>query len=223
MARTAHTAPSSHKASKLSLKSTSGKVLASVALLGVAASVAGLGTYGSFTSTTSASENVTAGTVNVALGATGTAANRLSVASTGVVPGDSIQRVATLSNTGNQDFGGVTLATTNAAGSPSNKLTTDAVNGLQIAVDACSVPWTEAGTAPAYTYTCAGTITSVLSNRQIIIPDTPLTGLSSVTAGKTDNLRVTATLPVAADNTFQGLNSNVNLAFTATQRAATNR
>ncbi|MGV0109206.1 TasA family protein [Arthrobacter sp. CP30] len=214
MARTARSA-------RISMKSTSGKVLASVALLGVAASVAGLGTYGSFTSTTSASETVTAGTVDVQLGAAGTAANRLTVAATGVVPGDTIQRAATLTNAGNQNFGGVTLSTT-AVGT-ATKLTTDAVNGLQVAVDACSVPWTEAGTAPAYTYTCAGTVTSVLATRQIIGTDVVLSNLQSIASTKADNLRVTATLPTAADNTFQGLTSTVNFAFTATQRAATSR
>jgi spore coat-associated protein N len=216
MART-----SSTSAKRISMKSTSGKVLASVALLGVAASVAGLGTYGSFTSTTSASETVTAGTVNVALGAAGTAANRLTVPAVGVIPGDSVQRAATLTNTGNQDFGGVTLTTTTTT--PATKLTSDAANGLQIAVDACSVPWIEAGTAPAYTYTCTGTITTVLPTRPIIGTDVALASLTSMTSTKADNLRVTATLPAAADNSFQGLSSTINVAFTATQRAATNR
>lgn len=214
MARTART-------SRISMKSTSGKVLASVALLGVAASVAGLGTYGSFTSTTSASETVTAGSVKVELGAANTAANRLTVPAVGVIPGDTIQRAVTLSNTGNQNFGGVTLTTTATA--PASKLTTDGVNGLQVTVDACSVPWTEAGTAPAYTYTCTGTTTSVLPSRPIIGTDLALSSLASITSAKADNLRVTATLPTAADNTFQGLTGTVDFAFTATQRAATSR
>ncbi|WP_247827490.1 CalY family protein [Arthrobacter antioxidans] len=210
MARTART-------SRITMKSTSGKVLASVVLLGVAASVAGLGTYGSFTSTTSASETVTAGTVDIQLGA----ANRLTVPATGVVPGDSIQRVATLTNAGNQNFGGVTLTTT-ATGAPS-RLTTDAANGLQLTVDACSIPWTEAGTAPANTYTCGGTLSTVLATRSIIGPDVALNNLASMTSTKADNLRITAALPTAADNAFQGLSSTVDFAFTATQRAATNR
>lgn len=209
------------RTSRINLKSTSGKVLASVALLGVAASVAGLGTYGSFTSTTSASENVTAGTVTVALGSAGTATNRLTVPATGVIPGDSIQRAASITNTGNQDFGGVTLSTTSVGAG--TKLTSDVVNGLQVTVDSCSVPWTEAGVAPAFTYTCAGTVTSVLPTRPIIGTDVVLPGLTSIASGKTDNLRVTAVLPTAADNTFQGLSSSVNFAFTATQRGATNR
>ncbi|THJ68653.1 hypothetical protein E8P82_01770 [Arthrobacter echini] len=209
------------RTSRIPLGSTSGKILASVALLGVAATVAGLGTYGSFTSTTSAGQSVTAGRVAVQLGAAGTAANRLNVAATAFVPGDTMQRVATISNTGNQNFGGVSLTTT-VVGTPS-RLTTDTVNGLQLTVDACSVPWTEAGTAPAYTYTCRGSVTSVLPSRPIIGADVPLSGLASFTPGRTDNLRFTATLPAAADNSFQKLTSTANFAFTATQRAATNR
>jgi spore coat-associated protein N len=209
------------RSARISMKSTSGKVLASVALLGVAASVAGLGTYGSFTSTTSASETVTSGTVNVALGTAGTAANRLTVPAVGVVPGDTIQRAATLTNAGNQDFGGITLSTTTTT--PATKLTTDPALGLQLTVDACSIPWTEGGTAAAPTYTCAGTVTTVLPTRPIIGTDLVLPNLASMTSTKADNLRVTATLPTAADNTFQGLTSTVNVAFTATQRAATSR
>ncbi len=214
MARTART-------SRINMKSTSGKVLASVALLGVAASVAGLGTYGSFTSTTSASETVTAGSVKVELGAAGSAANRLNVTAANIVPGDTIQRAVTLSNTGNQNFGGVTLSTTATA---VNLLTTDALNGLQVTVDTCSVPWTEAGTAPAYTYTCVGgTTTTVVPTRQIIGANLPLNGLTSMTTGKADNLRVTTTLPVSADNNFQNLTNTVSFDFLATQRAGTSR
>src|SRR3954466_12081227 len=68
-----------------------GKVLASAALLGAAAGAAGLGTFGSFTSATSASAAVSSGTVSIALGAANTAANRFSVAATGLVPGDTVQ------------------------------------------------------------------------------------------------------------------------------------
>ncbi|WP_426763915.1 TasA family protein [Pseudarthrobacter sp. 1G09] len=203
----------------LNLKSTTGKVLASTALVAAAASVAGLGTYGAFTSTTSASETVASGTVNVALGATG-AANRLSVAASGLVAGDTVQRAVTLSNTGNQNLSAITLTT---AASPSSKLDTDTVNGLQLTVDACSVPWTEAGTSPAFTYTCSGTVTQVLAPRAAVGANMALAGLNSVTSAAADNLRVTVTLPASADNTFQGLSSTVGFSFTGTQRTATSK
>ena len=201
-------------------KNTSGKVLASVALVAAAAGVAGLGTYGSFTSTTSASASVTAGTVKVELGQPG-AANRFSVAATGLVPGDTIQRSVTLSNTGNQDLGSLSLTT--SAPTTSSLLNTDTTNGLQLSIDACSTGWTEAGTAPAYTYTCTGTTSVVLASRPVVGANVALAGLTALTNGKTDNLRVKLAFPTTADNTFQGLNSVINFDFTGTQRAATNR
>ncbi|QGN58402.1 TasA family protein [Nostocoides sp. HKS02] len=196
---------------------SSGKVLASVALLAGAAGVAGLGTFGSFTSTTSASQSVASGTVVIGLGAPGPA-NRLAVAAAGLVPGDTVQRAVTLSNTGTQALSAVTLTTT---ASPSSKLDTDPANGLHLALDSCSVPWTEAGTAPAYTYTCTGTTTAVLASQPVIGANTALAGLSSLTAGASDNLRATLSLPAAADNTFQNLASTITFAFTGTQRTAT--
>src|SRR5690349_7040550 len=69
----------------ISMKSTSGKILASVALVGTAPAVAGMGTYGAFTSTTSASQTTTAGTTVIALGSG--SANTLNVGVAGLLPG----------------------------------------------------------------------------------------------------------------------------------------
>lgn len=202
---------------KLSLPS---KVLASLAVVSAAAAVASLGTFASFTSSTSASQSVSSGTVTVALGATGASTNRLTVSATGIAPGDTIQRSVDLSNTGTIDFGSVTLTTT---ASPTSLLDTDATNGLQMVIDKCSTAWTEAGTAPAYTYTCGGTTSTVLASRAVIGSSLALSNLSSITAGSSDKLRVTLTLPSAAGNTFQNLSSTISYTFTATQRTATNK
>ena len=161
-------------------KNTSGKVLASVALVAAAAGVAGLGTYGSFTSTTSASASVTAGTVKVELGQPG-AANRFSVAATGLVPGDTIQRAVTLSNTGNQDLASLSLTT--SAPTTSSLLNTDTANGLQLSIDSCPTGWTEAGTAPAYTYTCTGS-TSGAGRRPVVGANVALANLTAITNGR---------------------------------------
>ncbi|MGO4604663.1 hypothetical protein AB4030_22285, partial [Terrabacter sp. 2YAF2] len=98
-----------------------------------------------------------------------------------------------------------------------------ATNGLQLSIDSCSSAWTEAGTAPAYTYTCSGTTKTVLSSQKVIGANVALTNLAALTNGQTDNLRVNLAFPVAADNTFQGQSSVINFDFTGTQRAATNR
>jgi spore coat-associated protein N len=195
------------------------RLVLSIVLILIAVSLAGVGAFASFTSTASVSQSITSGTVTIALGSTGTANNRLDVAATGVVPGDTIQRAVTVSNTGNQDFASISLTTT---ASTSSLLDTDASNGLQMVIERCSVAWTESGSAPAYTYTCSGTTSTVVSSRAIIGAGVTF-GNVLLTAGSTNNLRVTLTLPSTAGNTLQGLTSVISYAFTGTQRAATNK
>ena len=45
----------------------------------------------------------------------------------------------------------------------------------------------------------------------------------TLTAGTTDHLRVTVTLPSTAGNTFQNLSSTVGYTFTGVQRAGTSQ
>ncbi|HEX8096040.1 TasA family protein [Jatrophihabitans sp.] len=203
------------------LSTVRSKVLVSAALLGTAAAAAGLGTFGSFTSATSASASVSSGTVSIALGAANTAANRFSVAATGLVPGDTVQRGVTLTNAaGNQALSSIVLTT---SATTSSKLDTDATLGLQLKIDSCSTAWTETGTAPAYVYSCSGTTKSVLTTRALIGSNVALSNLSALAANNTDNLVVTMSFPAAADNTFQNQSSVVSFTFTGTQRAATNQ
>jgi hypothetical protein len=197
------------------------KVLVSAALLGTAAAAAGLGTFGSFTSATSASSSVSSGTVSIALGAAGTAANRFSVAAAGLVPGDTVQRAVTLTNAaGNQALSSIVLTT---SATTSSKLDTDVTLGLQLKIDSCSTAWTETGTAPAYVYSCSGTTKSVLASRALIGNNLSLSNLSALAANNTDNLVATMSFPAGADNTFQNQSSVVSFTFTGTQRAATNQ
>jgi spore coat-associated protein N len=198
--------------------STSKKLLATIAVLGAAASIAGLGTYATFTSTTSQSHTISSGTVTIALGATGAATNRLNIGASALAPGDTIQRSVDLTNSGSLDLASVTLTTT---ASPSSLLDTDTTNGLQMVIDKCSVAWTESG--PPYTYTCGGTTTSVLASRAVIGNTVALSNLGVTTSGATDRLRVTLTLPSGAPNTLQNQSSTITYTFTGTQRAATNK
>ncbi|HJX46549.1 MAG TPA: hypothetical protein VJ375_01790, partial [Gaiellaceae bacterium] len=94
---------------------------------------------------------------------------------------------------------------------------------LQMAIDRCSVPWTESGTSPAFTYSCSGTTSSVLASQAVIGLNLPLSNLSSLAAGITDHLRVTLTLPSSAPNTMQGLSSTLDYTFVGIQRAGTNK
>jgi spore coat-associated protein N len=195
------------------------KLVLSIAVIGAAASIAGLGTFATFTSSTSASQSVTAGTVTIALGATGASTNRLTVNATGIVPGDTMQRSFDLANSGNENLASVTLTTT---ATTTSLLDSDATNGLQMVIDRCSVAWTESGSSPAFTYSCSGTTSSVVASRAVIGSGIAMSNLTSTTAGNTDHLRLTLTFPSSAGNTFQGLSSTIQYAFTGTQRAATN-
>jgi predicted ribosomally synthesized peptide with SipW-like signal peptide len=198
------------------------KLLASFAILGAAASIAGLGTFATFTSSSTASQTVSSGTVSVALGAVGPA-NRLTVNATAIAPGDTMQRAFDLANPGTIDLVSAPTLTTTA--SPTSLLDSDATNGLQMVLDKCSVAWTEAGVSPAYTYTCSGTTTSVLASRAVIGSNIALSNLTSlITAGAAaEHVRLTLTLPSAAGNTFQNLTSTLTYAFSGSQRAATNK
>lgn len=198
-------------------KSTRGKLLATVVAVGGAVAVAGLGTFGSFTSTTSASATVSSGTVQISLGAAGTAANRLTVGASGLVPGDTVQRAVDLSVTGDQDLSSVSLTTT---ATTSSVLDTDPTNGLQLAVDLCSVPWTETAVGSGFTYTCSGTTTSVVGSSPVIGSNLALPGVA-LTAGSTSHLRVTLSLPTSAGNTFQGQTSVIDFSFVGLQRNGT--
>ncbi|MEY2588318.1 MAG: spore coat-associated protein [Acidimicrobiaceae bacterium] len=200
--------------------STSKKVLLSLGALGVAAGIASLGTFATFTSTTSASQTVSSGTVTIALGATGAATNRLTVNASGLVPGDTVQRSFDLTNSGSQNLASIGLTMT---ASPTSLLDSDGTNGLQMVVDKCSIAWVEVGTSPAFTYTCAGTTTTVIASRAVIGSGLNMASLAALTSGGTDHLRVTLTLPSTTGNTFQGLSSTVTYSFLGTQRTATNQ
>jgi spore coat-associated protein N len=199
-------------------RSTAQKLLATLAIVGAAASIAGLGTYATWTSTTSENHTISSGTVTIALGASGAATNRLNVGASALAPGDTVQRSVDLTNSGSIDLAGVTLTTT---ASPSSLLDTDATNGLQMVIDKCSVAWTEAG--PPYTYSCSGATSSVLASRAVIGSTLSLSNLGVTAPGATDHLRVTLTLPSGAPNSLQNQNSTITYAFTGTQRTATSK
>jgi hypothetical protein len=207
------------RSSTRKLGTARGSIGAFVVLAIVAAAAASAGAFGTFTSTVSDSHSVTAGTVVIALGTHG-AANRLNVDATDVAPGDTIERVVDLSNTGSLDLASVDLTTTATV---SSLLDTDATNGLQMQIDNCDQAWTEAGTSPAYTYTCGGTTSSVLASQAVIGANLTLNNLTALTSGDTDHLLLTLTLPASADNTFQNESSTIDYSFTGTQRTATNR
>ncbi len=200
-------------------RSTARKLVGSLAILGTAAAVAGLGTYGNFTdSTTPLNTTVDTGTLSINLTQPGGAV-AIPVSTTGFVPGDSMSRAVNLVNDGGAALGAVNVASTLT--SPANVLTTDTVNGLQLSVKGCSVAWTQGGTPTAPTYTCSGSKRTVLTGA--LANSATLTGPASLAAGGVDHLVFTVSLPTTAGNAFQGLNAGLSLTFTGVQRAGTAR
>jgi predicted ribosomally synthesized peptide with SipW-like signal peptide len=188
------------------------KLLLSIAVLGAAASIAGLGTFATFTSSTSASNTIASGTLSLTA-----PFSRLGTGASPIAPGDTMQRAIDLSYSGTISFASATLTT---SASPSSLLDTDATNGLQIAIDKCSVAWTESG--PPYTYTCGGSTSTVLASRALVGSNIALSNLT-LTASSTDHLRVTLTFPSGAGNTLQNQSSTVSYTFTGNQRAGTDQ
>ena len=197
---------------------TARKVLGSLGVIGAAAAVAGIGTFGTFTdSTTPLNASVTSGTLSLDLNATGSTAT-LPMNAAGFVPGDSISRSVDLVNSGNLGFSGISL---NSVATTSSLLDTDKVNGLQLSVRSCSVPWAETVTAGAASYTCAGTTTTVVNGPAV--NSSGVVNAASLNPQGVDRLVVTLTLPAGAGNEFQGKTSALSLSFTGSQKTGTNR
>jgi len=200
---------------------TARKVLGSLGVIGAAAAVAGMGTFGTFTdSTAPLNASVSSGTLDINLAA-GDAGGTLAVNATGFVPGDSIARSVTLTNDGTTALSSIALSSMPGA---TNALTTDTTNGLQLAVDSCSVVWTKTTNAAGGTvYTCSGTKKAVLASSPAAQASTAITGLNSMAAKTADYLVVTVSLPSTAGNTFQGLTNSLSISFTGSQATGTNR
>jgi len=135
----------------------------------------------------------------------------------GMAPGDTINRYVTLTNSGTLDAITPTLG---LAGSPSTTLTSDGTKGLQVAVNNCSVAWTNAGV-------CSGTTTAVMTSKSALAMATPQALTLTNTAGFASNLQIAITLPNATENvlngalpvgTIQGVNTTLTWTFSQSQR-----
>jgi hypothetical protein len=198
----------STKISTLAASSTARKVVGSLGVIGAAAAVAGMGTFGTFTdSSTPVNTTITTGTVDIDVTGPGVT---VPVTTAGFVPGDSVTQAVNLINKGTAPLGSVSLSTTVAAPSV---LTTDLTNGLQLAVRSCSVAWTANSCSAGEKLLGSGPVISNLN----------LANAASLNAGGTDYLAFTISLPVGADNTFQGKSAALSLTFTGTQRTGTAR
>jgi hypothetical protein len=186
-----------------------GRALLLASALAVAV-VAGSGAaYAVFTDRGTADLRVSAGAVELDWGGGG--ADQLAVPVTGLRPGDATVRLVDLANSGTVTaselqltLGGTPVASTS--------------DGIQVALDRCSVAWTGApGTA-----VCSGTVTPVVADRpaagRIALPDSPARAV-----GGRDHLRLTVRLSASAPTTAQGATGSVTLRVDGGQRPGTQR
>ncbi len=189
---------------------TARKVVASLAILATAAAVAGMGTVGGFTdSTTPVRTTIQSGRLSINATQTG---YPVPVSTAGFLPGDSLTRAVTLVNDGSTRFGGITFTSAATAGSI---LTTDTATGLRLSLRSCSVPWTQGGTASKPSYACSGTTRTLASGPAVT--NVPLPTAAALNAGGVDYLAFSVYLPASADNTFQGNSATLSLSFTGVQ------
>lgn len=220
------------------------KIVLSIALLLAAAAVLIGGAFATFTNTaTAGSQAITSGTIKLATGPT----NDAGTGATNIAAGDSISREIDLNSTGSG------LAdkeiTLKFSAAPSSLLDTDATNGLQLSIQACSVAWkrTVVGAPPpAFTYACTGTTSAVTiggapSASVSALEATPakLEALKSLAGGGQDFLVFKLELPekapgdlslvptpcsgtpggTATTENLEGCSSTLTYTFQAVQRA----
>jgi hypothetical protein len=191
------------------------KIVGSAAVLGVAAAVAGLGTYSTFTdSTAPLATGVTSGVLSISL------LDGSSVATTPFqggtfMAGDSVSKALDLVNDGNTPLASVSMR---SWATESSVLDTDKVNGLQLLVRDCSQAWSGSGASA----TCAGTASTLYAGP--VVTTRELTGPASLAAGGVDHLMLTASLPSTASGpAFQAVSSSLSVVFDAVQRAGADR
>src|SRR3954471_14397234 len=192
--------------------SSARKVVGTLAVIGAAAAVAGLGSFATFTdSTAPVDTKVDTGVVSIELNATGATG---SVPFTGglMLAGDSRVHLVDLVNNGTAALGSVALTTT---ATQSSILDSDAVNGLQLKVEGCPFAWT----AVDDEYTCSG-YTKTYYDGPIVVTDRAFGGAWSLKVGGVDHLLMTATLPeTASGDVFENATSSLSFVFTGTQRS----
>ena len=192
-------------------RATRRKVAASIGVLGVAATVAGLGTFGTFTdSTTPVVSSLDTGVLSIALTEAADAAT-LSLFDRGVfLAGDSESSAIDLVNDGTVPLAGLQL---NSVATSSSVLDSDPVHGLQLAVDSCSEAWDSVGGA----WTCGAMTTRHYSGP--IVLDAPLTGAAAPAPGGVEHLLLTASLPsTTTAELVEDASSSLDFTFHGVQR-----
>lgn len=166
-------------------------------------------------------QSVTTETLKLNQAASG-ASGGITTAISNMAPGDVVNRFIDITNAGTMSGTNLTLKLADAT---STALTTDAANGLQIAIYECATAWSAAGA-------CAGTPTTVMASTAAssLVSTAKAVSVSSLASNAISRLRIELTLPtgnettvngVLPSGTVQGLASSLTWTFTEDQRLAT--
>ncbi|MGY1688656.1 hypothetical protein [Geodermatophilus sp. SYSU D01105] len=197
-------------------RATRARIAASIGVLGVAAAVAGLGTHGTFTdSTTPVVTDLGTGVLSIALSEAADAAT-VSLFDHGVfLAGDSESSAIDLVNDGTVALSELRLG---SVATSSSALDSDPVHGLQLTVEGCSEDWESAGGD----WTCGGTATRFYSGP--IVLDAVLDGAGSLAPGGVTHLLLTASLPsTTGADLVEGASSSLDFTFSGVQRGGAPR
>ncbi|MGY1661440.1 hypothetical protein ACI78Q_09510 [Geodermatophilus sp. SYSU D00705] len=195
---------------------TKGRIAASIAVVGAAAAVAGLGTFGTFTdSTTPVVTQLDTGVLSIELTKAADAATLSLFDHGSFLAGDSESSAIDLVNAGSVALDEMRMASVTTS---SSALDSDEVNGLQLAVDSCSQSWTHDDGR----WSCDGETTRFYSGP--IVADASFAGAASLAPGGVDHLLLTATLPATTTaDMVAGATSDLDFTFSTTQRGGTAR
>ena len=194
------------------------KIFASVALVAGAATVAGIGTFGAYTDTTTADASVSSARVQVLMdgGDSGVAVN-----ASDMVPGSKI--VAPITITRGADSSQLDHLKVDTRITSVNALS----DVLRLSVDSCSKAWSVSGSS----LTCSGTQKSVAAD--VKVSDLASIGQVSTKSGPTSSwitslnsgdavyLRTTLSLPADAANPSSGLKTGIKWTLTGTLATGT--
>ena len=168
---------------------TSILVIVMVAVLGV-----GAGAFAAFFSSESSTVSVGAGEVDVEWSTS--VSSSLAVPISSILPGQTVERLVELRNTGSLAISDLQLVITAA--------NADNSDGLQLAISDCSVPW-----SGSTSFTCGGVETVVSADRPVRAV-VALPALGTRQAGGNDFLRMTFRLPASAPVSLQYSSTTVN-------------
>jgi hypothetical protein len=203
----------------------------SVAIAVTAFTAMSAGGFSLFSTSSTATQALSSGTLNVTLGAgSSPTGDYLTYAVTSFGPSDTVSMGATVTNAGTLPA----IVSVTLAPSPSTALTADATNGLTVTVDGCAGTLTATpatptnGVAGQEVYSCSGTLLPTAANGGPIasLVNTPITvPLSSAPdgslgGGANAGVVVTYGLPGTASQTaVQGQSTTMSYSFSATQTA----